>query len=251
MRHRAHATGRGCGEARIQGGVYVEAALGIGGLPIESFIFDPPKPWPDIHASVGVDLIEFDGVFHIFDVVGSDDYPSPADILEEIMAKGASRKVSPMLDFSKLTTRSRLILLHRKAIIKNLDQVAPWEKLNPNFAQLDGLKCAHYVKNGQPTQPHDHGREHIENHTIPCVAYHWMLFPPGDPETKDSTVGDLTYPVWYPAGGYGVDPVFSVGIIANLPITGISVISATDGSHRATLQHIKGSTNIWTREEEQ
>jgi hypothetical protein len=128
--------GRACGR-RIRGGIYAETRLSEDGLPIEYFIIDPPTPI-DISqlglAAVGVKLIEinaanarrsplskpaYDSFHHIFDVVGQEFYPFPADYVEETRRLGASRRLPANLDFSRLGPGSRLVLIHARAVIEN------------------------------------------------------------------------------------------------------------------------------------
>lgn len=112
---------RACG-SRKAGGVYAETQLSENGSPIEFFISDPPVP-VDMDAlglaAVGVKLIEIEGTWHIFDVVGQEYYKYPADYVEETRRMGASRRLPGNLDFSKLQLNSKLVLVHQKAIIRN------------------------------------------------------------------------------------------------------------------------------------
>lgn len=113
--------GRACGR-RLRGGVYAENRLSEDGLPIEYFIVDPPTP-VELEAlglaPVGVQLIEVGGVTHVFDVVGQEFYPYPADYIEETRRLGASRRLPANLDFSSLGPESRLVLIHARAVIEN------------------------------------------------------------------------------------------------------------------------------------
>jgi hypothetical protein len=70
----------------------------------------------------GVRLIEIGGVWHVFDIVGEKYYPYVADFVEEGRRMGVSRRLPANLDFGKLDpVQSRLVLLHRKALITNVD----------------------------------------------------------------------------------------------------------------------------------
>lgn len=115
---------RGCGN-RVLGGIYCEIPLSKHGLPLESFLYCPPVV-VDAAAlglsNVGVKLIERNGVWHIFDIIGKQHYPNVADFVEEARRFGISRRLSQNLDFSLLTTESRLILLHDRAFIENHDK---------------------------------------------------------------------------------------------------------------------------------
>ncbi|MBT7071254.1 MAG: hypothetical protein HN855_00220 [Anaerolineae bacterium] len=114
---------RGCG-SRVVGGVYAEVKNGTGGSPIEAFLVDPPKA-VDVQilglTDKGVRLIELGGVWHVFDIVGEKHYPYVADFVEEGRRMGISRRLPQNLDFEKLDpVQSRLVLLHRKALITNV-----------------------------------------------------------------------------------------------------------------------------------
>jgi hypothetical protein len=145
---------RQCG-SRKKGGVYAEVATSPDGMPLEYFIADPPVQ-VDLDAlgitPRGVHLIaryestdkieagsrtvvtddedlitapEFeapeDAVFHIFDVVGVDNYPNVLDVIEEGRALGFSRRCE-LPDYSRLTEDSRLILIHKRAMIRNYEE---------------------------------------------------------------------------------------------------------------------------------
>lgn len=114
---------RGCG-TRAEGGIYAESGLGPNGLPLEFFIPDRIVP---INAealglaAIGVKLIQSakTGVWHIFDIVGAESYPNPADWLEETRRYGASRRLSPTLPYHLLTSESRMFILHSRAYVAN------------------------------------------------------------------------------------------------------------------------------------
>jgi hypothetical protein len=97
-------------------------ALGPGGRPVEEFLIDPPQP-AEREAlglgSVGVSLIDVDGVTHVFDIVGREHYPTVAGFVDEARRLGVSRRVARTIDFSRLTGDSRLVLLHEHAQIAN------------------------------------------------------------------------------------------------------------------------------------
>jgi hypothetical protein len=119
---------RGCGE-RSPGGLYVESGLGPGGRPLEDFLFDPPLPVPE-----GLDLINkpqiwddpVTGVPHLWVWVGAEYYAYLPDYLEECRRFGASRKLNPNLDLTRLVPASRLMLAHPVARnAARLDQRPP------------------------------------------------------------------------------------------------------------------------------
>ena len=98
---------RGCGE-REQGGVYAECGLSPYGSPLEHFLIDPPQPLPE-----GLDIINkpqlwedpATGITHLLIWIGSEHYEWCSDYIEETSRFGASRRINPNLDLSRLTRR--------------------------------------------------------------------------------------------------------------------------------------------------
>ena len=113
---------RGCGY-RQPGGAYFAVPLGPGGRPLEEFLIDPPvvidNPARLGLASVGVTLIERDGVTHVLDVVGREHYPTVASFIDEARRLGISRRAPRTIDFTRITPASRLLLAHAHADIAN------------------------------------------------------------------------------------------------------------------------------------
>jgi hypothetical protein len=139
---RATPVPRACGE-RTPGGLYIESGLGPGGAPLEAFLLDPPLPVP-----LGLDLVNKPqviadaetGVAHLLVWVGAEWYSYLPDYLEETREWGASRKLSPFVDISRLTPSSRLILAHPLAL--NM----AWREQTPPlacFKQIPGHEGAH------------------------------------------------------------------------------------------------------------
>ncbi len=121
-----------CGQ-RVAGGAYAECRLSEEGVPLHEFLIDPPILL-DCQAlglaAVGVKLIESEGVWHVFDIVGQEHYPYPADFVEESLRQGASRRLAGNLDFTRLTLQSRLVLIHPRAGILNYEDY-PWPASYP------------------------------------------------------------------------------------------------------------------------
>jgi hypothetical protein len=113
---------RGCGY-RQPGGAYFAVPLGPGGRPVEEFLIDPPitidEPARLGLASVGVALIERDGVTHVVDLVGREHYPTVASFVDETRRLGISRRAPRTIDFSLIAPASRLLLAHAHADIAN------------------------------------------------------------------------------------------------------------------------------------
>jgi hypothetical protein len=111
---------RQCGY-RKKGGAYLTVPTSEDGAPVEYFLVDPPQPVDLAALGIvprGVHLIEKEGVWHVFDVVGQDSYPNTADVVEEAKYVGVSRRCE-LPDYSKLTKESRLVLIHQRAFIGN------------------------------------------------------------------------------------------------------------------------------------
>ena len=70
-------------------------------------------------ASVGVTLIERDGVTHVIDIVGREHYPTVASFIDEARRLGISRRAPRTIDFDQITPASRLLLAHAHADIAN------------------------------------------------------------------------------------------------------------------------------------
>ncbi len=193
-------TERACGR-RIEGAVYAETRLGDHGTPLEFYIVDPPRP-VDLAAlgltAVGVKLIEIDGIWHVFDVVGQEYYPYPADCVEETRLKGASRRLPANLDFAKLGTESRLLLVHRKAIIANYDQ----------YPQPPVVLCPK-------------GLEEHQAAPLPtmCAGLWWHDL---DRNGVRHLPGGVDYCGFQRP--QGVTPVYQHGVFLSLPITNLAVI---------------------------
>lgn len=114
--------GRQCGDTRDIGGTYLMVATSADGYPPKHFIICPPKPIILADYSIkkrGVTLIQDeDGIYHVIDYVGERYYPNTPDVFEEAEWIGFSRRCED-IDYSKLTRRSRLLLVHKRAIIEN------------------------------------------------------------------------------------------------------------------------------------
>ena len=207
---------RACGK-RLAAGVYAETRLSPFGEPVETFILCPPKPI-DIAAwglaPRGAKLVEIEGVWHpplhrgwhVFDIVSKTDY-QVADYIEETRCKGASRRLSSKLDFSKLSEASRLVLIHERAIIENTTA----------YPQPPAVCC-----------PRDIHQEQLDEM---CAGLWWHDFRPD--ELQSDTDGLLRHIRTIPGGvSYiahprpeGVEPIYHHGIFMSLPITNLAVIA--------------------------
>jgi len=216
---------RACGK-RLAAGIYAETRLSPFGEAVETFILCPPKPIEIAAWGLtprGARLVEIEGVWHppekrrgwhpplhrgwhVFDIVSKTDY-QVADYIEETRCKGASRRLSRMLDFSKLSAESRLVLIHARAIIENIHAYpqppAVYCPREVHFAQLDemcaGLWWHDFCANELQSDP-DGLLRHIR--TIP---------------------GGVSY-IAHPRPE-GVEPIYHYGIFMSLPITNLTVIA--------------------------
>jgi hypothetical protein len=87
----------------------------------------------------GVGLVP---VTHIFDEVGTDNYPNVADFIEESRRRGVSRRLElEASEYARLTSRSRLIMLHKRACIFNPDEY---------YKEMQGLELDRLARAGCP-----------------------------------------------------------------------------------------------------
>ena len=202
----SHTSQRACGK-RVAAGVYAETRLAPFGEPVESYILCPPKPL-DIAAwgltQRGARLVVVNGMWHIFDIVSKADY-RVADYVEETRRKGASRRLSTRLDFSKLSEGSRLVLIHEQAIIENFTK----------YPQPPTLCCP------------------LDSHLTPleemCAGLWWHDIPANELQSEAEGIRHLrSIPggVVYIAHPHpeGLVPRYQFGIFMSLPVTNLAVI---------------------------
>lgn len=220
---------RGCG-TRVKGGIYAECPLSSYGLPLEEFIVDPPIPVDAKElgvTQVGVKLIDRKGTWHIMDWVGSTHYPNVADYVEEVRRFGLSRRLSTSLDFKKLTSQSRILLLHSHAYIYNFDEYAETE---PSLEEL--ANCSPY-----PSCPKNLP-EHIRpNMSTMCIRL-WYQDVTGGTKIKGRQVTRKMPSFEYQAleAPEDIKPDYRVAIFASFPITNLAVIKDEQGgSHHHSM----------------
>lgn len=114
---------RGCG-TRFEGAVYIVCDAKMYPKPLEHYLVDTPVTLSSLGLRLqhlGVQMIEDkQGVYHIVDCVGKGFYPSPVHFYAEVLHHGASRKIhTDAIDWSKLTKKSRLLVVHEHAYIAN------------------------------------------------------------------------------------------------------------------------------------
>lgn len=281
---------RECG-SRKEGGTYATCGLSAYGKPLEHFVVCKPvavKAEDYNLANVGVKLVDIEEpcenckgakptksvkaryytdvcpvcngtgtetVTHIFDIVGKEYYPNVADFLEEARRMGVSRRLEleDARQYARLSRRSRLMLLHHKAVIENpLDRVTKtgyteslrlWRAGCPKgFDELIG-----FTPNGAPLPM---GKS---TKAPGCSALYWHVIEGGEAIPEDLAVpqGGQTpkshKPLEIPSNGFverslasgtyrgyampeGFVPSYALGIFAVFPLTKIQVIDP-DGSY--------------------
>ena len=243
---------RACGR-RIRGGIYAEVHLSEHGLPIEYFIVDAPiavDPAQLGLAAVGVQLIKLkgtdakspsasDGVHLIFDVVGQEFYPYPADYVEETRRMGASRRLPANLDFSKLGPDSRLVLIHARALIENFSVYPQPPQLNcpkgiarHSHAPLPEM-CAGLWWHDLPDQP-DEAAALVDQPSGGEIDTHDEQLAMNRAQVAFSVLRRIDGGTQY-YGHHrplGVIPSYRHGIFLSLPISNLAVIQGGEATER-------------------
>ncbi len=148
---RAVAGERGCGDARQEGGVYIEVGMSPSGMPLEHFLIDSPWKLPEgwgANELANKATLQQDatGVWHIIIWVGANFYPYAPDYIEETRHMGVSRHIPRNFEFEKISRDTTLIFVHSKAYITN------WLSLTP------------------PTLCRKHKRYHVAGHVCTCPS---------------------------------------------------------------------------------
>ncbi len=208
---------RGCG-VRVEDGVYSECGLSPFGKPIEEFLIEgvPLPPELENLPAIGVTLVEVDGVWHIVDHVSEDQYPSPADMIEEVRRFGMSRRAEG-IDYSKITKESKHILVHPRARIANLDEYG-------------SVQCPHEMSHGPGEM---------------CAGAWWADLD-GD-DVGDGRVKRKRPSFTYEGGKRpkGVVPEYERGFIAAFPITRMVVVNGERAEQKmASVSQAKVPTRI-------
>lgn len=111
---------RGCGDSRQQGGAYLCTDMGEEGIPLWTFLVDPPIQTESISVpSRGMIPVINRGIVHAMDKIGSQYYINLQDFLQEGIRMGFSRRIPSTFDFSLLTVDSCLLFVHDRASISN------------------------------------------------------------------------------------------------------------------------------------
>lgn len=199
---------RECGAGRQEGHIYAECGFNAGGAPIEQFLLDHPIPVNTTQLGLstqGVTLIERQGTYHIVDIVGESHYKYVADFIEEARAIGISRKIQRTAEFSKLTARSTLILIHKGAYALNAAALGP---------HAPGFRC--------PC-----GKAHMP--TEACAGYHWYAAEANVSGSNKRRITRTTYQVAQLGLG-APDMELVSAYFMQVPISNLAVIRRKDGS---------------------
>jgi hypothetical protein len=241
---------RGCGD-RSPGGIYAESGLSKNGSPLEAFMFDPPLPlppeldlvnktllWQRVDPATGENVLDEDEcpIFDLLIHVGAEHYPWAVDYLEETRRLGASRKLNPHLDLSKLSRSSRMLLAHQRAIIPQ------WRTM------IQPVRCGKHVPFHDQTYYNALFSEVIaagegidatgdDERAGPCIFKLWEVIPSVDACNVFARDGDLPFCLrrigsttyHFQPTGEKVEQ-WEEGFILALPITGIALIQYDDGT---------------------
>lgn len=238
---------RGCGY-RSPGGLYLRVVVAEGGtIPVESCLVCSPKPVPEALGipNRGVLILERNdgsGIWDVYDRIGSKHYPNVADFIEETKREGVSRRVKrDTRNLDKLTRKSRIFLIHERAIITN----------SHTYYRALADERVDYVNNGAPWVVNKwYCRKHVAEHNelvnivstgkmgvgAPmCVSLFWddiqggeLLYDPDvSPRTVTREIGSNLY-----RGRKRIDglhPEYAPGIFFNFPIHCLDVIRDPEG----------------------
>ena len=224
---------RMCGK-RVAGGIYLEVPMSKNGKPVEYFIIDPPLPlgeMANVISPVGVTLLEGpDNWIHAVDWVGEKFYPNVTDVIEEGRRMGFSRRVPSIIDFSLLQPGSRLLLVHRKAIVEDPSPYYMMDK-----PTKEGWDCP---KNRQEHYPNLAILPDLEELAM-CAGIWWLDLVP---DTVVDGVRTLPCGPYEGLASPVVGQKYQPGVFMSLPIGYLTVIlDPQDGTHVAAMQKTEAS----------
>jgi len=213
--------------------------------PVECFMFDTPKVI-DVAAlgitSVGVHPVENpDGSVWLYDIVGSEHYPNVADFVEETRRLGISRRLPRSLPWDRLDGRTRLILLHKRAMLLP-ELYAPYFKTSPAEAVVGRRPCPRAVSNahcGRGEAPHQ-GFD-------PCNRVWYEDIEGGEPFESDflepierrvvRQIAETRYigfrrPDW-------ARPSYQLAAFLRFPLVTIDVVRDDEGGTHRVIEHVE------------
>lgn len=216
--------------------------MGENGHPLEEYLADPPVAVDVARVGispVGIHAVEINTsegpATWLFDWIGSEHYPNVVDFLEETRHFGVSRRAPGSLPWEKLNSRTRLVLLHARAVISD---PAPYYRTESR----DNLPCRcpqiigwDHCQRRMPKE-HEAGQQ--------CARFWWQDVFNGDPVPDRTgrrvtrTVGDTTYQAW--ARPVGLEPSYRVGMVARFPLPRVSVIRDREsGTHEDVFRRVQ------------
>lgn len=252
---------RECGD-RKEGGTYATCPLSPFGKPMEHFVTCLPVPVvaDDYNlANVGVKLVDIEEtcsacsgekptrksvkakymevcnacsgtgtetITHVFDIVGKEYYPNVADFLEEARRMGISRRLEleDKRQYARLSKRSRLFLLHHKALILNGGK---------RIKKMSLRELQRIERAGCPKDLHKIAMPSGDAGLKPgCSALYWHNIEQGEEIDASGFVERRLASGSY--RGYsipdGYKPEYGLGIFAVFPLVKIDVVDP-DGSY--------------------
>jgi hypothetical protein len=231
---------RGCG-SRNPGGIYLVTKMGSRGRRLVDCLVDPAVPVPS-----GLDLMDrgqliaervvdgiHTGIYDVYDRIGSRYYPNVWDFYMEVAAQGASRRVHTKSDFSKITSASRMVFVHEKAIVENAAELyqALLREERDYGQSYWTCPCGIEEHTAFPTLA-----ESADTYSMAtCVGCYRQLVTGGDlvldpstaPRTVEREVGSVKYRARKAPEKFA--PEYSEGIFLVLPITCIQVVKDPEG----------------------
>lgn len=221
---------RACGK-RKPGGMYIETGQSDDGMPVEYFLLDPPlKITPRVQDALGIKALGVTIVgrpnpkgrivYHVIDWVGQEYYPNVADFVEEVRRQGLSRRIPMTAEFARLTSDSRILLVHPRAWVEN------YASYREVIVRRLGLYCPKGIL------------EHLDATKVPtmCDGVWWNDIEDGDglPDgTCRRVLPGCSY-VGQPRPRL-LQPAYTPGLFLSLPISRIAIINdAERGIERQT-----------------
>lgn len=209
-------TTRGCGD-RVEGGIYFECRPGIGGKPVEYFLFCPPVPVPEEWGltPVGSRLI----LDNVVDWIGESHYPNVLDWIEEVRIFGISARMPSNFPFEQLTMESRFMPVHRRGLIGNYEEMRLYFPNGKREANCPSL--THGASEG------------------PCAGLWWEDVQGGEESPRDKWRWSRPVERAMPSFKYvanrapdGFVPRYTPAILGAFPLTRIVVVHGADSKEK-------------------
>ena len=222
---------RGCG-TRAEGGLYVCVPTSSTGIPVEAFVIDPPIPWSEGPFRGARLHKRSNGVTDLLLWVGAEYYPTIADFIVEGSRHGFSKRVPTHreADYSVLTSDSRILLVHPRAIVTGGYELRP---------VLDGVKP--HVLRPDPNAPRDctHALRRVEDTDTPTLSCTFAMWDIGGvafdcPTHQIVERTSITTVIQTPSVRYSVmtpvyaDVQYAPGVFMQLPFHHFEYVSRAD-----------------------